>query len=167
MKIIEVYQYDELTPDVQEKVFQHWRNNHNDFIYWQDEISESLSEVLKAYRVYEYAENLTRQRALAWIENNVLSPLRVKYGLSHIRERKYNKAGTVPCCPFTGVCYDEDFIQNIREEILNGSTLKDAVNSCRELANHLLEKEYQYQISHENFLETESETLYTQTGTRI
>jgi hypothetical protein len=121
------------------------------------------------------AADLTGARALAWIENRILGPLRAPWGLrspaastkkyvngSHSTvynledgrpRRRWTAPGVVPSCPFTGVCYDEDFLDDVVKSVRDGRTLKEAFEDLADVFARMLEDEYEYQGKEEQFLE--------------
>ena len=158
---------------------------------------------LRAEFKQDGAADLEGARALAWIENNILAPLRAPYGIPkmpkdgklpegytrawtgpchefpngclHGEENpsrpitRYTKPGAVPSCPFTGVCYDEDFLEDLIKSIKEGRTLKEAFQDLADLFASMLEDEYEYQGKAESFLETADANGYefTKEGERI
>lgn len=175
---------------------------HLDLSYTSDEMMDSLKGLFEAAGVkmrdwslgaydrgnmlraefsQEGTEDLTGARALAWIENRILGPLRAPWGFpSNARrglpaprgysrpflyrkgavvERKtgalsrYTKPGAVPECPFTGVCYDMDFLEDLIKSVRAGRTLKEAFEDLADLFARQLEDEYEYQGKEEQFLE--------------
>lgn len=122
------------------------------------------------------AAELTGPRALAWIENNILGPLRRPWGLPNPAAstkqyalgkhssvynldengkptRRWYAPGTVPECPFTGVCYDMDFLEDLTKSVRAGRTLKEAFEDLADVFARILEDEYEYQSKEEQFLE--------------
>jgi hypothetical protein len=130
----------------------------------------------------------TGARAMAWIENNLLSGIRVPFiplltvklemekrdeyyrklnacgGDREARaavpknfnpraiKRHYYKPGTIGDCPFTGMCYDDDFLDALRKNIKDGDTLKTAFESLDGVFVKLLESANDYQRTEEYFL---------------
>lgn len=205
-KQIRVYTAAELkrkNPQAFEKALEHFRS-HNDEIPWQGEIIDSLKALFKhtngisnlrdwsidaygySYVKFEFdqdeAGGLTGNRALAWLENNLLGDLRIKfmpYGRidkeHHWKSSRaelskygqYYRPGMIRPCPFTGVCFDEDYIESLQKSIKAGDTLKDAFAELADVAAKLFQAEIEYQNSEEYFLESESDAQYTIDGVRI
>lgn len=158
-------------------------------IPWQDETMDSLKAVFKAahidlkdWSIGAYSQsyvrfdmgdagNLTGQRAIAWLENNLYGPLRIKPGLKDIARRvRYGyKVGTIPPCPFTGYCADDAMLYALNDAIEHGHSLAEAFNDLASVAQKMLEDELQYIQSEESFLEDASanEWYYTADGTRV
>jgi hypothetical protein len=68
-------------------------------------------------------------------------------------------------CPFTGVCFDEDFIESLLKDIKQGESLGDAYQNLALVAGKLMESEIEQVNSEENFLEQEH--LYTIDGRMV
>lgn len=187
-KTIIVYTPSELKeshPDGFEKALDWWRSTNNDEIPWRGEIMASFEAIFKASGIHirdwsingDYpsqsyvrfdfrgfynsgVEDLTGNRALAWIENNLLYDLREKRTFIN-RVKKYEhwydftKYGEIPSCPFTGYCADEDFIESLLKSIKSGDTLGEAYSDLAHVAGKMLESEIEYQNSEECFLEQE------------
>jgi hypothetical protein len=122
------------------------------------------------------AEDLTGARAFAWLENNLFGPLRAPWGLLpvarfdkklshgvhntryHVSEGKvlsrWTRPGAVKDCPFTGTCYDLDFLEDIIKGVKSGRTLKEAFEDLADTFARIIEGEYEYQGEESTFLET-------------
>lgn len=204
----------QLFPDAYAKALKRHQNNIEE-IPWTDEIMDSLKALFKttngkvklrkwsisAYdRSYLCAdiedeswrhetaipsEELRGPRAMAWLENNVLTQLRAKWIPFVKRVRRANciatplpggkhfmgytsphgnTQGAIGDCPLTGYCADHDFIEALTRSIRNGDTLKDAFEGLADTARELFENEYDAAISEENFLEMHSEEIFTEHG---
>lgn len=132
--------------------------------------------------------DISGNRAMAWLENNLLGDLRIsankplftqftlpdgsvteyqptkrgdvaKYG-------KYYRAGMVPPCPFTGVCFDDDFIESLQKDIRGGDTLEQAFEHLAYVASHLMELEWESQTSEEEFM-IQEHLSFTEDGTLV
>lgn len=121
------------------------------------------------------AGDIKGARALAWIENRILGPLRAPWGLRSLKEtnvklshgthnpvynvegrkavRRWTAPGHVPDCPFTGMCYDDDFLGDVIKSVKEGRTIKEAFEDLADLFARMLEDEYEYQGKEEQFLE--------------
>lgn len=171
-KTITVYQYAELPT---EKA----KNRARDWFLECDEIStEEVLESLKAlfkncsgvkltdWSIGTYspsylkvtfaqdgAEDLKGARAFAWLENNLLAGVRIPWTGQKRRELAqygvWYRPGLVKPCPFTGVCFDDDFLDALRASLKAGDTLKDAFEDLARHAQKLLEAEYEYHQSEE------------------
>ena len=191
MKTIEVYtpaELKELFPDAFEKAHERYINSDID-IPWSDDTIESMKAVFKAaglalrdYSIDGYNPHnssicldietetgeLTGQRAIAWLENNLFYALRTPWGLKHIKDRVryHHPAGSIPECPLTGYCADNDYLDALTREILDGSTIKEAFQHLARVAGKMLEGEIEYTQSEEYFLENEW-MEYTEKGKQI
>ena len=179
MKTIKVYTPKELkrkNPDGFERAHE-WYKNHETEIHWGDEIIDSLKAsidasglTLKDWSIdaygYSYVKiemddevrDLKGQRALAWLENNLIGHLREHRTFIN-RVKKYEqwhdftKYGDVPSCPFTGVCFDEDYIEALFKSISEGDSLGEAYDNLANVAARLFDNEIENQNSEEYFLE--------------
>lgn len=194
MKTVKLYTPAELkkkNPEGFESALQHFRDGNND-IPWTDEIMDSLKALFKATNgvylrdwsidAYGYsyvrvefnqdeAGDLTGNRALAWLENNLLGDLRVNRSfLSRVKQYSgkwydFTKYGEIPSCPLTGVCFDEDYIESLLKSIKAGDTLKEAFENLADVASKLFQAEIEGQDSEENFLE--QNLYFTKDGTPV
>jgi len=111
-------------------------------------------------------QDLSGPRALAWLENNLLGPLRQcwvravqwKKWMEKTPWRKrpyeYTKPGKVPECPFTGMMMDEVLLEALFESIIkDGDTLYEAFKGLEYHVTKVLEAEYDYQQTEEYLLE--------------
>lgn len=190
MKTVTLYtpaELKELDSDAFDKALEWFQDEYNDEVPWTGEIMDSLKAVIKASGLrlldwsigaYSYSdisvemdsdvEELSGNRALAWLENNLLSNLREHRTFVN-RVKKYEhwhdftRYGAIPSCPLTGVCFDEDFIDALLKSVKDGDTLKDAYNSLADVARKLFESEIEAANSEENFLEQDHLT-FTEDG---
>jgi hypothetical protein len=195
MKTISLYTPEELkeeNPEGFERAHE-WYKSINDEIPWSGEIIDSLKAIFKASGIhlrdysidaYGYSsvsfdmesetEDLKGQRALAWIENNLLADLRIKwqpYGrvdkehqFKSVRAElskygQYYRPGMVHPCPFTGVCFDEDMIESLLKSVKSGDTLGEAYHNLANVAAKLFESEIEQGNSEEEFLMQEHLTF--------
>jgi hypothetical protein len=136
----------------------------------------------------EEARDLKGARAFAWLENNLLRDLRAPWGLDkmdgnlhengdngkrgaakRLTWRRYYAPGALKECPLTGVCFDMDFLDALRENIRTGDTLREAFEGLADTARKLLEAEDEYQQSLEAFKDCADANGYefTREGRRI
>lgn len=93
-------------------------------------------------------------------------------GKYHAKTRR-SKILWEDCCPLTGVCYDEDILNPIREYLKKPDmnlTLKDLLEECADKFILEWHKEWEYCCDNEKFLEEEFENaheddLYFKDGT--
>lgn len=163
-------------------------------IAWGDEIMESLKGLIKATNGIslrdwsingtnpsqsyikltwdtDEARDLYGARAMAWLENNLLADLRIGFNSNKRWELskygKYYRAGMIKPCPFTGVCFDEDFLESLTNDIKAGETIGDSFSNLADVAAKLYEAELEYELSEENFLEMSDEWAYDEDGNLI
>lgn len=144
-------------------------------IHWNDEVMDSLKGLFKAAGIkltdwkigaYSYshvkfdmgdAAELDGRRAWAWLENNLFSALRVPYrGPARWDVAKYGehyRPGMIKPCPFTGVCFDDDFLDQLRANVRAGMNLEDAFSDMADVARRIMEKEYEAEQSEEYFID--------------
>ena len=146
-------------------------------IPWSCELLDSLKATIKQcdYSLDSYSlgldrsdikigrrdtDELTGARAFAWLENTVLGPLRIPFGglsRSDSKRRKNAKygerAGTIPSCPLTGICFDHDLLDSLNAAIADGQTVRDAVLGLAYIYQHILQTEFDYLTSEEGFIE--------------
>jgi hypothetical protein len=171
------------------------RISNDGYCLWSDEIMDSLEAIIEAmgfvphkWRIgpYDRAELMVRfrssdacdvsgRRAIAWIENH-LEPFRAKfvsvlsahYALPFYKEnRVYNKPGSLKACPFTGVCFDEDFIDALRKDVKSGTSIKDAIGHLATDAQRMMEAECEYQSSEEAIFEKLADDWFLENGDMV
>jgi hypothetical protein len=98
------------------------------------------------------------RRVMAWVENNVVAPLRVPFG--PIAQRRTTtryghgyRPGQVRPCPWTGYCVDDDLLETIVREARDGSSPAGIVRAVEQRAETLWEAEMEYACSEDAFLE--------------
>lgn len=176
MKRITVYKPSELKrifPDAFERAWHDWAEDIDE-IPWMDETIDSLKAIFKACRIqlldwalgpYDYrnhvrfnmgdAAELSGQRAVAWLENNLYGPMRIPWtGARRWKVLKYGEhAGELPPCPLTGYCADDDFIDCLNRNVADGMTLQDSFSDLARECGRLLAAEAEDAVSEESFLE--------------
>lgn len=194
MKTITIYQFNELTQEAQQRVIENYRNtNVNHEYFWANEMLESLKGLfnvcdgikLKDYSLgdqrsfidvefsQEEAGKLSGKRAFAWIENNLLSKIRVPYyGNARQDLKKYGNAyyaGHVKPCPFTGFYFDENLLESLLKDIKEGSTLKTAFEGLAQEYEKTLNNEIEYVNSDEYIRQElrENDDNFTAEGNQI
>lgn len=124
----QVFEFNELSPDVQEKKIEEYREANAEWVwdFFDFEVKDSwkaIADLLDANLRYEYqfwgysytkldtnieyaVLELEDSRAMAYIWNNWIEPnIKGKYYYKSCHER-YGTAIKEFSCPFTGVCYD-------------------------------------------------------------
>jgi len=191
-KTINIYTFDELSEESKQSAIEEYRKNQTE-IFWMDEIVQSLKSLfencdgisLKDWSLGDYrswieidftneeVENFTCKRAMAWIENNLLSNIRVPYYGNKRKElRQYGKyyyAGKIKPCPFTGYCADEDYLDELIKDIKSGTDLKTAFKNLAYTCQKLIQNEWEYQQSEEYIIEhfEANEYEFDEDGNRI
>ena len=193
---IDIYKFSELSEELKETVIENWRNTTietGDF-HWTDEIVRSLKELfnnldgisLDDYSLGSYdrnnhlkvnfdnydAEDVTGSRALAYIENNLLSNIRITRQEYRAKRKEYfnygssYRIGKVKPCPFTGYCADDVLLEALLNNIKDGMSLLDSLRDLADVAARLIEDEEEYQLSNEYIRETlgANEYEFTQDG---
>jgi hypothetical protein len=166
----DVFKFEELSDEAKERARQWYREATAADDYPLEEIVESLKGLFKAagiklqdwslgaYNQGSFvkfdlgdAAELTGSRAVAWLENNLFGPLRITRETYLANRKDYlrygwgYRIGSIAPYPFTGICYDEDLIDGLRDSIKGGDTLKDAFRSLADVCGRIAEKEYEYQ----------------------
>jgi len=190
-KKIKLFTFDELSDAAKRKALEQGSERiHNSDIAWRSEILDSLKGLFKAcngitlkdydlggqgsYLKVQFSEDdaaeLRGARAIAWLENNLLSSLRIPFkGVKRDSIRKYGSAywpGMIPPCPFTGYCADVDYLNELVNDVRGGMPLKDAFKALADVYTRLIEQEYDWQTSDE-FLKEDFEangTKFTEDG---
>jgi hypothetical protein len=183
-KTIKIYSFDELSDSAKENAIENYRNKNHD-IFWADETLDSLKGLfetcsgvsLKDYSLGECnswirvsfanneCEELSGKRAMAWIENNLLSNIRYENGIDNIKNRVWkseyvkscnrkdgafiNRAGEIKDCPFTGYCADDAFLDSLIKDIKEGCDLKTAFEGLASEYQKIINNEIEYQNSDE------------------
>lgn len=202
MQTITVYssiELKELDPDAFSRAYDKWVQDQYGFgLNWQDEIMDSLKAIFEYsdinLRDWEISDSspsyvkfsmdnevyeLTGQRAIAWLENNLLGQFRYKDGIKHIKERIWksecitnparpdgafiHKVGELKSCPMTGVCFDEDFLESLQKDIRAGDSIGEAYKNLAQVASELFSAEWKQQTSEEEFL-IQDHLQYTEDG---
>lgn len=192
MRNIKIYKIEELEEGAKNRAISDYKNDsYKREISWQDELSDSFKKLfqianitIKNYSLgleqsfvkFDMDENtykLNSARALAWLESNLLSKLRMsrtKYLANRKDNLKYGyKIGAIPECPLTGTCYDMDFLDSLKKNILEGSNLGDSFKYLANEYSRILDNEYTYQNTDEYIFEhmQANEYEFTESGKRF
>lgn len=147
-----------------------WRRGVYSDPAWASEHRDSLDAVLAAIgKEPPRIDGPTRahdvRRCMAYLENNVLAPLRAPWiGIgwktpAAERRRKTSRygagyrPGAVRPCPFTGYCADEDLLDALKEAAWSGRSPHEWPRLVRDEAERLWEREIEWRCSEEYFLE--------------
>lgn len=195
-KTINIYQFSELSDEAKEFAIQQYREGNTE-IFWANETLQSLKGLfencngvsLKDWSLGECqswirvsftndeVEELSGKRAIAWIENNLLSNIRIpcnSFSLNGTRKKlaqygSYYRAGMIKPCPFTGYCADDTFLNDLIKEIKSGTDLKTAFEGLATIYQKIINDEIEYQNSDENISEhlEVNEYEFDEEGNRI
>lgn len=182
---ITLYKFNELSDTAKQFAIDRWRDTM-DFSFSLDEIFQSLTEFASEFNVnirnYElgYNSNIDARlshiddgilevkgaRLLAYLHNNYSDILFERKGYGEYEKKQngnydYKRRSRIniveTTCPLTGVCFDEDILQPIRDFIRKPNKhttletlLKDCISSCEESADSA----YEYENSDANITET-------------
>lgn len=144
---------------------------------WQAEIDASYKAVVEACgarlggrdncpRNGDRLDNLNDcdlRRSMAWLENQVLGPLRLKWSTADrddnrkLYTARFYRPDMVPPCPFTGYCADDDFLDALKAAILRGDCPSDAVRGLAAVYERIIDAEWEDQTSEDRFLESDAE----------
>jgi len=179
-RTIEVYEVLELSPAAFEKAHREYCSNlyDDDGVPWEREIMDSLKAIFRECQgvklrdwsigiggtsflsvsfSQDVAGGLTGKRAIAWLENNLLSRLRLPAPITITERQRYKtygyKTGEVKSCSLTSVCFDDDFLNSLVDEVREGATLRRGFEGLAQVAQKLIEGEYNHQRSEEGFRE--------------
>jgi hypothetical protein len=139
----------------------------------------------------ENVKELDGKRAFAWLENNLFSRLRWHkhkgvrevvdkktkltqwrpYTKQELRDKfKYGyRVGAIPDCPLTGMCYDMNFLDDLKDSIKSGMNLNDAFRSLPEKARKMADDEMEWRCKDEQVDESirVNEYEFTKEGRRV
>jgi len=176
-----VYSFNELNETAQQTAIDNYRDSNNDGYFWGDDVINSVNKGLEHFgaELKHYSIDWDNINGCSWkIEfpsNSELSYIRLfKYLNNQNMLTYFNKYSKKyenlldGNCPFTGVCFDEDFLDNIREfvampkDITFEELLEDAVYNCFNAGC----KDFEYQQSDESIKETllENDNQYLSNG---
>jgi hypothetical protein len=195
-KTINIYSFNELSNEAKDHAIQQYRESNTE-IFWADETIESLKGLfkncscvsLKDWSLGESnswirvsftndeVEELSGKRAMAWVENHLLSNIRIpcnSFALNGTRKKlaqygSYYHAGMIKPCPFTGYCADDDFLDDLIKEIKSGTDLKTAFEGLATVYQKIINNEIEYQNSEEYITERfeANEYEFDEEGNRI
>lgn len=183
--VVTTYTYDELTDDAKTKAYEWWESGiFDDWVPWQEENRQSVEAVVSAagltlrdYSIDPYGystlkvapfngEDLTGARAHAWVENNLLAPVRVPWEGHIRRDYHYDKPGTVKSGPFTGYYLDDSAIEAVQRAVRQGATVRDAFESLADVWASATRDDIEQEHSREYFEDTWAhEREYLEDGT--
>ncbi len=160
---VEVYDVTELTGHARERAF-NWLRSAEDRQFISDEINGSLAAVYKAAGFNTRTRSVgdvggkSGRRAWAWLENCLLGPRRFDYRAPKLRKdhMKYGERylpDQVRPCPFTGVCYDDDLLDDLCDSIRYGMTVDDSLRWLEEKAERIYQDEMEWRHAEDQLIE--------------
>lgn len=178
----QIYSYKELSPEAQARVIDNKIKQAENDDYLLEHTSQEMLDSLKAVceacnlRLVDYSfgsycrnwkvgvnnydvEDLEGNRALAWF-------LRVLIDNGYARPKHFKDMQFPGVCGFTGVCFDDDIVECVWNELLEGKPVRKAFDRVAKMFCDTLENEYAYLTSEEAILDylDQSEEIYTEDG---
>lgn len=178
----QLYSYKELSPEAQATVIANKIKQAENDKYLLEHTSQEMLDSLKAileacnlrlvdYSFGSYCQNwkvkvdnyhveyLEGNRALAWF-------LRVLIDNGYARPKHFKDMEFPGFCGFTGVCFDDDIVECVWKELLDGETVVNAFGQVAKMFCDTLENELTYLTSEEAILDylDQSEEIYTEEG---
>lgn len=177
-----IYDYSELTDSSKMKANTYYFNH---LFYIDIEEFNGVFQILEHFGIFKknmasYShiydsdrfDNIIGKRAIAYFENNLFTHYRIRYkSKERWRLSKYGssyRAGKIIPCPFTGVCFDDDYINYINESLKEmNNSVTDILNGLLELRKRLIESEEEYMSTDEYISEyfESNEYKFFQDGT--
>ena len=170
------YNYADLliNSELKRKAIDRYLNNYDDC--WSSERQDSYKKIIKSvYEPLKEVDELKGIRLYKWIQNNLswlwIDKNRIskhtdgknknsyfwyKYNCIKYRVSKVFITNNLENCPFTGVCYDFDFLEPIIDFLKKpnkNTTAQDLCDSMPSL-NDIAQRDYDYYTSDECILET-------------
>lgn len=123
---------------------------------WASEIRQSLARALAA--IGDDPPRISgARRCMAWLENNILEPLRIPWhGPQRWQVAKYGagyRPGQIKPCPWTGVCFDEDLLDEMRDLAREGTSPQEWRRTLCDAAERMFDREVEDQCSIGYFIE--------------
>lgn len=157
-------------PKAFDRALERYRQAIYDDPPWQSEWQDSLTEALKPFKNRELPclEHAGIGRTMAWIENNILGPMRIPFtpyfapglqpevGRSRRRLSKYGsfyRPGMIKPCPWTGFVGDEVMLDEIRKCAREGIPLRDFITRLVDECNRAFGEDTESNCTEEAFIE--------------
>lgn len=94
-----------------------------------------------------------------WMLREILTPL------GYVNE---SGAAYFPgLCVFTGVCYDDDFIESVYKSLASGETLTDALRGLADEASKRVDESIEQECNEESMLANWGDDNYTREGIKV
>jgi hypothetical protein len=163
-----LYPFSELAPEAQDKAIAHLitqAENDSELVTHQaEEMAESLKSLASflGYPITDWSIGPYCQGCFAKCNApDDLTPEDVAEIMESLASKGYTQAERDPetarwpgVCGFTGVCYDDDMVETVVEEIEQSGNLRQGVNTCADTIRQILESECEYLTSEEAIRET-------------
>jgi len=165
---LSVYSFAELSETAKEVAINQYRQTNDDDYHSLDEFIDTLKKGCDAFNVLVVNYSIDPCYASqSWVKTNNrndntgdLKGVRLRtwlinnfYDVFYTKER--NKV-VETCCPFTGVCFDENFLDTFRDFIKkpDNRTFSDLIEEAIESVLQAIQADYEYQNSDEYIIET-------------
>ena len=181
---IQLYSFSELSADAQ----QHAIDRERELIasdYWSldffyTDVQASIRAITEAcnlrvadYSYGPYCQNY-KLRVTGWHEDDngpraVAWFLRILIKHGYARTKRFKDMQFPGVCGFTGVCYDDDIVETIYRELIDGETVRRAFDAVSYRLCKIAEDEMEDQCSPENIrerLESDDDEIFTSDGER-
>ena len=158
-------------PEAFEEIHKKWQAGCTES-NWASEVMDSLNAVVKAcgarmknWSIGPYNNSSIRigdvddrGQDLKWFKREVLKPNGYPY------RGKIKFAGL---CKLTGYCADDDFLEQVYKELVDGATMTDALESLAHVAQKHFENDLEQQQDEENMMANWEDRLFTFDGKAV
>jgi len=172
-KTFDVFKFQELSDEAKEKALNDYVNSGDAFPFAQEYI-DTLKKALPFYgfSLDDYsvdASSAARSHvSISYASSNgwhdeedtlryvrLWKFLKASYGEYYATHRKKYLPVLAGDCPFTGICYDENFLDPIRSfmERPTDITFKELMEDCVNSLLFAMQEDYEYQVSEDGFNE--------------
>lgn len=181
MKTIEtqLFAFSELSEAAKTRALDNLRNQETE-LFCLEEMADSLEAICSAccvklvdwsfgpcdrnhrVEIRHSMEDESGPRALAWF-------LKVLIEHGYTRPKRFAEMEFPGVCGFTGVCYDDDAVETIWENLMDGATVKSAFDQVAYKFCQNAEAEEAHMQSDEYLLESmdQDEEIYTEDGDKF
>lgn len=153
------------------RALESWQRQTYDDPAWAKEHADAVASIVEAfglprntdardlrYRRDELPSIEGPRRVMAWVENNVLAPLRIGWtGAKRWKLSRFGasyRPGCVKPCPFTGYYLDDDLLAVVIKGARAGETPYSILRDVFDEAERLWERDVEDQASERAFLES-------------
>lgn len=172
MRTVTIYQFDELSPEAQENAIRAICEDLATREYpWGDEAIETAEKVcehfdykLKNYSIdWDCPGRSTYQITDAFF-NEEFTEEELRLKIEQMGSYSANLKGDGDC-KFTGVCFDEDFCDGVREEYFKGTrNIRDLLTAGMEELLRVCQADYEYLTGKEEAKNRADEYEFTENG---